>query len=71
VASAVIGAGGVIEGGVVSTTDTVKEELALFPVVSEALHETVVVPSANVPPDAGRQVTTTAPSTISVAVGAV
>jgi len=55
--SAVIGAGHVISGGVVSTT-TVTEELQelVFPEPSVALQSTVVDPSENVEPEAALQV---------------
>src|SRR5262245_17202521 len=58
-----------MDGGVVSTTDTTKLELALLPALSVAWHDTVVSPSANVLPEAGAQLTATAPSTMSLAVG--
>src|SRR5262249_36421980 len=49
-------------------TVTVKLPLALLPDKSLAEHDTVVVPSGNVDPDAGLQVTGLAPSTASLAV---
>jgi hypothetical protein len=61
---------GPITGGVVSArTVTVKVLVAVFPEWSVAVHVTVVVPIGNVEPDAGEQVTGTAPSMSSVAVG--
>jgi hypothetical protein len=57
VASTVMFAGTVTVGGVVSTTVTVKLPLAVFPAASVAEQFTVVVPSANVLPDAGEHVT--------------
>jgi hypothetical protein len=55
----------------VSTTVTVKLHIVVLGgiAVSDALHVTVVVPFANVVPLAGVQVTVTAPSQTSVAVG--
>ena len=50
-------------GGVVSTTVTVNDCRAVLPCASVALQFTVVVPMANVDPDAGLQDTGTAPST--------
>ena len=44
-----------ITGGVRSVTVTVNELVALFPAASEALQFTVVVPIANLEPDAGKQ----------------
>jgi hypothetical protein len=64
-------AGTVIDGGVVSTTVTVNEACAVLPRVSVAVQFTVVVPSGNVDPDAGVQLTGRGPSTRSVAVGLV
>ena len=51
----VISAGNDNVGGVVSTTVTVKEAVPVFPWVSVATQLTVVVPSANVEPEAGEQ----------------
>jgi hypothetical protein len=69
VASAVMSAGTVICGAVVSCTFTWNVEVALLECASVAVQVTVVVPSANVEPDAGAQCTVTEPSTVSVAVG--
>ena len=55
VASTVFEAGTVTTGFVVSTTVTVNEAVLVFPCVSVALQLTVVVPNANVEPDAGVQ----------------
>jgi hypothetical protein len=61
----------VMTGGVVSTTVTVKlvDDVLLRASVAEQV--TVVVPSGKVLPLAGEQVTVTAPSTMSLAVGLV
>jgi hypothetical protein len=59
----------VIDGGVPSTV-TVKLPVAVLPDESDAEHDTVVTPIANVEPDAGVHVTGTVPSTMSVAVAA-
>lgn len=67
VASRLMGAGSVRTGGFVSMTRTSKLPVAVFPRVSDALHFTVVVPSAKVAPDCGVQETTRAPSTASCA----
>jgi hypothetical protein len=42
-------------GGVVSRTVTMNVPLALFPRESVAVHDTVVFPTGNVPPDGGEQ----------------
>ena len=55
VASAVMSAGTVTTGGVVSTTVTLKASLVLLPAASVAVQVTDVVPSGNVLPDAGEQ----------------
>src|SRR6266498_2270073 len=55
VASAVMFAGSVSAGGVVSTTVTWNVAVPVLCCVSVALHVTVVVPSANVEPLAGEQ----------------
>ena len=68
VASTVMFDGRCNVGGVVFVTVTVKLPLALWPAASRAEHVTVVVPSANVLPEAGAHVGTTLPSTRSVAV---
>src|SRR5918993_5935581 len=58
--------GGVVSGGVV--TVTLNEPVASFPAASVAEQLTVVVPNANIEPEAGSHVTSTSPSTASVAV---
>ena len=58
-----------ITGGVVSTTCTVKLLEAVFPASSCALHCTVLTPSGNVAPEAGVQVATPGPSTLSSVAG--
>ena len=45
----------VIDGGVVSTTLTVNDAVALAPCVSVALHEIVCAPRPSVDPEAGSQ----------------
>jgi hypothetical protein len=67
VASMVAFAGSVNAGGVVSATVTLNEAEPVLPWVSVAVQVTVVVPSANVKPLAGAQVTGRTPSTLSVA----
>lgn len=57
-------------GGVMSATVTVNSATLVLSSRSEAVHTTVVVPKGNVAPDAGLQVTGTAPSTSSFAVAA-
>jgi hypothetical protein len=52
----------------VSLTVTVKEQLAVLPDVSVAVHVTVVVPFEKVEPEGGLQTTVT-PGQLSVAVG--
>jgi hypothetical protein len=64
-------AGTVITGAVVSCTVTWNEADAVLPCASVAVQCTVVVPSGNVEPEPGVQLTTTDPSTVSVAVGLV
>src|SRR5688572_258932 len=62
---------GTIAGAVVSTTSMVKVVCtAGLLALSVWLHLTVVVPKANVAPDAGRQVAGPVPSTMSVHSGA-
>jgi hypothetical protein len=68
VASAVIGAGTVIVGGVVSWMVTVKVAFAALLAASWAEQLTLVFPSGNIEPEAGVHATATAPSTRSVAV---
>ena len=67
VASRIILAGTVTVGGVVSTTDTLKLALPVFPDASVAEQLTVVVPRAKVEPEAGEQVAARGPSTRSLA----
>src|SRR5262249_38664745 len=67
VASAVMFAGTVTAGAVVSATVTVKVFEPGLPAASVAEHVTVVAPSANVDPDAGTHVGVIDPSTASVA----
>ena len=68
VASATMLAGGLITGGVVSRTVTVKVLVAVLLCASVAVSVTVVVPSGKVLPEAGLAFTATLPSTRSVAV---
>src|SRR5262245_35449078 len=58
-------AGTVMTGGVVSTTVTVNDAVRELLRVSLAVHVTVVRPSGNVAPLAGRQLTGREPSTMS------
>ena len=67
VASIVALAGTVIAGAVVSRTSTVNVFVCVFAWLSVAVHVTVVAPNANVDPLAGRQLTATPPSKMSVA----
>jgi hypothetical protein len=67
VASTVAFAGTVTTGPVVSVTVTVKDAAPLLPLVSVAVHETVVGPSGKVDPLAGVQLTARGPSTPSLA----
>ena len=55
-------------GGVVSWTVTLKPPVAMLPAVSAAEQDTAVVPSGNVLPDDGRQVTVGLAGLASVAV---
>ena len=57
-----------IEGGCVSTTVTVKLQLAVLLDASVAVQVTVVVPTLNGEPDAGLQVNVT-PGQLSLTVG--
>ena len=63
--------GAVVSCGGGGTTVTLKVEVALLPELSVAEQVTVVSPSANLPPEAGEQLTVTEVSTLSVAVGLV
>jgi hypothetical protein len=63
--------GQVMAGGSVSLTVTVNWQLPVLPCASVAEHVTVVVPLANVEPDAGEQLTAPTPGQLSVAVGVV
>src|SRR5512132_1851844 len=65
VASLVMFAGRLSEGGVVSCTVTLKLPFALLPWVSVAEQCTVVTPSGKVSPDDASQITATFPSTMS------
>jgi hypothetical protein len=67
VASMIASGGTVIAGPVVSRTVTVNVLLAAFACASVAEQVTVVVPSGNVAPLAGAQLTATVPSTVSLA----
>src|SRR6266851_5435858 len=62
VASAVMLAGRVSAGGVVSWTVTVKVPFAVLPLVSVAVQATVVTPAGNVAPETGVQATVAASS---------
>ncbi|MDN4594488.1 hypothetical protein NWF35_11350, partial [Polycladomyces subterraneus] len=64
----VILAGQVIVGGSVSCTVTVKAQLSVFPVPSDAVQVTVVVPTGKKEPEGGEQVTVT-PGQLEVGVG--
>jgi hypothetical protein len=64
-------AGQLIVGFSLSLTVTVNEQLPVLFEASVAEHVTVVVPLANVEPDAGEQVTAPTPGQLSVAVGVV
>jgi hypothetical protein len=66
--SAVIVAGKVKVGGVVSWTFTVKEPVAVLPLPSAAEQLTVVVPRLKLLPEGGVQTAVTEPSQVSVAV---
>ena len=61
--------GQVIEGGCVSLTVTVNEQLAELPAASVAVTLIVVIPFGNVVPDAGELITLTMPEQLSVAEG--
>jgi hypothetical protein len=67
VASTVMLAGTFTVGGVVSTTDTLKLALPVFPAASVAEQLTVTVPRAKVEPEEGEQLGVIAPSTRSLA----
>jgi hypothetical protein len=60
-----------IVGGVVSRTVTVKVAVPVLFAASVAVQATVLVPSANVEPEAGEHVTGRSPLTASRAVGGV
>src|SRR3989454_4606476 len=68
VASTTMSRGTVSDGGVVSTTRTVKEAMPVLPWASVARHTTVVAPNPNVEPEAGVQTGVSLPSTRSSAV---
>jgi hypothetical protein len=67
VAAAVIGAGSVRRGAVVSRTVTLNEADPLLLLASVAAHVTDVVPMTNVLPDAGAHVAARLPETMSIA----
>ena len=67
VASRVRPSGRSSAGAVVSPTCTGKEPPAALPAPSEVEHSTIVIPSGNVAPGAGAQLTGLAPSTASAA----
>lgn len=69
VASAVMSAGTVITGGVLSVTMTRNVVVATCPVESLDVQVTVVDPIGNDAPDAGLHVTGRTPSTASIALG--
>ena len=62
-------AGQVTVGGCVSFTFTVNEQLEELLEASLTLHVTVVVPTANVEPDAGLQTGVPTPGQLSLTVG--
>ena len=66
-------AGHATVGACVSLIVTVNEHVAsgLFAETSLAVHVTVVVPTGNVDPEAGTQLTVTTPGQLSVPVGVV
>src|SRR3989449_2630460 len=68
VASTTMSRGTVSDGGVVSTTRTVKEAMPVLPWASVARHTTVVAPNPNIEPEAGVQTGVSLPSTRSSAV---
>jgi hypothetical protein len=70
VASVVMAAGTVNTGFMVSVTVTVKVAMPMLPAASVAVQVTVVMPSANAEPEAGRQ-STVVGETVSTAVGVV
>src|SRR5262245_35415140 len=61
VARAVISAGQLTTGGVVSTTVTVKVQVLALPALSVALHVTLLWPARKLLPDGGVQVVVTGP----------
>ena len=63
-------AGQVIDGGCVSLTVTVNEQLAVLFDESVTVHITVVVPVGNDEPDAGEQFGAPSPGQLSLTVGA-
>src|SRR5215471_5167476 len=66
VAESTRSAGTVTVGGVVSRTVALNEAADLLPLASDAVHETVEVPRANVVPEAGVQLTVGDGSRLSV-----
>src|SRR3954454_8793588 len=69
VASAVMSLGAVITGGVVSRTMILKEPVAMLPWASVGVQAILFSPSAKLDPEVGLQITPTARSTMSAAVG--
>jgi hypothetical protein len=69
-ASIVLSSGSDSVGAIVSVTVTAKLEVAWLPAASAAVQSTVVTPTGNVEPDAGRHETVGEPSARSVAVAA-
>ena len=67
VAEAVISAGSVSAGAVVSWTVMMEDAEPTLPAASVALHITVVVPKGKVEPELGEQIAVTEPLTMSVA----
>jgi hypothetical protein len=65
----VTSAGQVITGASVSSTVTVKEQLAVFPDGSVAVQVTVVVPTGKKEPEAGEQLTVTGQLSVTVGSG--
>jgi hypothetical protein len=61
--------GHVIDGAWVSLTVTVNEHMAVLPLASVAVQETVVVPIGKNEPDAGEQTTAVLPEQLSAVVG--
>ncbi len=64
-------AGHVTVGACVSWIVTVNEHVPVFAEASVAVHVTVVTPTGNADPEAGRQLTVTTPGQLSVPAGVV